>query len=250
MMAMKKLISIVLLILFFISCREDDLMFHELNAISMRIPRYDPSLLFRGDTVTYSFAFENVAVTEKTIKIPIELAGFATSHDRNYRIALELGEDVVNGENFKELLSDQVFHAGVGVDTLEVTVYRTKDIKQKSKLFKLELVEGGDLILGIEGETSMIIRFSDVLEEPAWWVNWKKYFGDFHPIKYQEWIRIWGGTGDLSGGKYWGGISTAPKEIMAIRELQKYFEENPRYTNEDAGDPNNLGERIVIPCPL
>ena len=75
MMAMKKLISIVLLILFFISCREDDLMFHELNAISMRIPRYDPSLLFRGDTVTYSFAFENVAVTEKTIKIPIELAG-------------------------------------------------------------------------------------------------------------------------------------------------------------------------------
>lgn len=255
MFIMKRLIYtsvFICFILFFTEgCQEaDKLMFHELNALSVRVPRYDQSLLCRGDTVTYSFAFENVAVTEKTIKIPVEAAGFAKSYDRTYHIALTLGKDVVNGVNFKELTTEQTIHAEMGIDTLEVTLYRTKDILEGSKLFKLELVEGGDFVLGIEGVTSMIIRFSDVLEEPAWWVNWKKYFGPFHRIKYQEWMRIWGGTGDLTGSKYWGGISTAPKEIMAIKELQKYFEENPRYTNESAGDPNNLGERIVIPCPL
>ena len=237
------LLGICVIPVMFLGCQQaDKLMFHEMDALTMRIPKYDTTCIFRQDTVTYTFAFESTDVTEKIIKIPMELVGFAQPYDRTYYIALTLGEGVVNGVNFEKLTEEQVLHADKGIDTLEIILYRTEDIQTQTKWFKIELVEGGDFHLGIQDETSMIIRFSDVLEEPDWWVNWERYFGPFHRIKYQEWIRIWGGTGDLSNSKYWGGVSTAPQEIMAIKELQKYFEENPHYTEE--------GELITIPCPL
>lgn len=63
-------------------------------------------------------------------------------------------------------------------------------------------------------------------------------FGTYHPIKFREWIKMYGGTGDLTGKRpdWW----FAPLELTLVLELKDLFEREEFY------DENNV--RLTIPC--
>ena len=82
------------------------------------------------------------------------------------------------------------------------------------------------------------VQVSDILEKPDWWDNWIGCFGTFHPVKYREWMKLYGGTGDLTGKRpdWW----YAPLELTLILDLKRMFEEN-EFLDEN-------GKRLLIPC--
>lgn len=254
---MKKInIYIILIIsLGLVACQEvDKLMYNDFAGIHIKIPKDNKTLILRGDTLVYSFAFEKPEIKEKILYIPVEIEGFRSNKDREFKVKLlENGTTAKVGVNYEALKDYYIVKANSGKDSIPVKVMRTLDIREKAKSIALELVATKDFQIGIKDKQRVHLSISDILEEPEWWKGWKFFLGDYHRIKYQEWMKIKGGKGKLPmvEGKnpyqiYFG----YPTELVLIMELRLYFEKNPRYAKEDLGDPNDKGERIVIPNPF
>lgn len=236
-----KTIYIIFLAFLALSCSESKHTFFDApDSIHFRLYNFDKDIELEGDTIKYSFAFVSDDIKSKLLKIPIELAGYIKDFDRKYNIRVEEYGDTKNGVHFKKIIENQIFHAGKVRDTLKVLVNRTEDMLKSSFLLGIHIIEGDDLTTGLKEKLFVAIKVSDILEKPSWWDKWHTYFGDYNVIKFKKWIELWGGKGDLSG-KYpgWG---HSPKEVAAIFELRRYFENNPTYDNE--------GNLIVVPCPM
>lgn len=240
-----------------IGCQESDrLMYGDFAGIHFNKKLFDDSVLIvREDTIVYSFAFENPEMKEYVLHIPVEIEGFRCNYERKYQVEIDTEQTTaVAGVHYEALPEFCTLKANAGCDSIALRLFRTDDIRVAGKSLFLRLVPSDDFDLGRHDCLTLKVSFSDILEEPKWWgTAWKTLFGDYHRIKYQEWIKIRGGKGELpevkpedAGFLIW----YYPLECMQVMELRLYFENNPRYTNEDAGDPNNLGERIVVPCPL
>ncbi|WP_455968258.1 DUF4843 domain-containing protein [Butyricimonas virosa] len=246
---MKKLHYILLGIIFasMFACSEADKeMFKGPDSICFRFPqtsddideyrKLDSSLIFREDTVVYSFAFDMEA-TERVICIPVQIGGMATGHERTYMIEGEEYNGTQAGVHYEALRKEQVLGAEKTTDSLRVKFFR-RDMDKVARKIGLRIKTGGDFVEGAQERLFLAIQVSDILEKPSWWDNWSDCFGTFHPIKYREWIKIYGGTGDLTGKRpdWW----VAPLELTLILELKELFEREEFY------DENNV--RLTIPC--
>lgn len=215
-------------------------MFNWSENINFLIPEGDSSLIIRQDTVVYSFAFDPVS-TERTISIPIEIVGNAASVDRSYKIKIENYGDTKAGIDYIMPNENQILPAGKMKDSLRIVFNRSEDMKVSAKKIGITIINGGDLGEGVAEKCFVAIQVSDILEKPQWWDHWSSYFGPYHWRKFQKWIEIRGGQGELPTGSY-PGFWTTPQEISQVYQLRIYFEENPEY------DENNI--RLVVPCPV
>ena len=196
----------------------------------------DSSLIFREDTMVYSFAFD-LESSERLISIPVEITGFAADYDRTYRVKVTEFNGAKAGVHYDPVAEEQILHAGKVKDSLQILFHRV-DMDQQARKIGLTIETGGDFVEGVKEKLFVAVQVSDILEEPDWWEDWVGCFGEYHPIKYREWMKLYGGTGDLSG-KYpdwWA----APLELTLILELKRMFEEG------DFRDEN--GNKLVIPC--
>lgn len=195
----------------------------------------DSSLVFRDDTIVYSFAFDMVN-TERVISIPVEVTGFAHNQDRKYRVKVTDYNGAQAGVHYDPIAEEQILAAGKVKDSLQIRFHRVDMDKQPRKI-GLMIEAGGDFVEGVKERLFVAVQVSDILEKPEWWDDWEMCFGPYHPIKYREWIKLYGGTGDLTGKhpNWW----TTPLEIILILDLKRIFEEG------DFRDEN--GNKLVIP---
>lgn len=221
-------------------------MFGDVEAINFRIPQtseeisayklLDSSIIFREDTMVYSFAFDMVA-TEREICIPVEITGYAAHVDRKYQIEVVEYNGTKAGKHYDALPTEQVLPAGKVKDSLRVRFHRI-DMEKQARKIGIRIKSGGDFAEGPQERLFVAVQVSDILEKPSWWDNWEGCFGTFHPIKYREWMKIYGGTGDLTGkvADWW----QASLELSLVLDLKSLFEK------EVFLDEN--GNRLVIPC--
>lgn len=253
---MKKIMmsACVAVLLAFVSCREaEKLMYDDFAGIHFLFPVAGDDYIIRKDTLVYSFAFVNAEVKEHVIYIPVQIEGFRKNFDRTVNVRLiEKTTTAKAGTDYEQLKSSYTVKADAGTDSIPITVKRTADIRTGAKTISLELTESQDFKLGIKNKTNIHVSFSDMLEKPVWWDGWSYLFGAYNRIKYQEWIRLRGDRGELPvvNIRPYMFRQLYPREVAQIMELRVYFENNPRYTNEEAGDPDNLGDRIVVPVPI
>ncbi len=242
-------ILIGMLLLYMVSaCSEADReMFEETAAINFDIPltssaiteyrKLDSTLIFREDTMVYSFAFD-LELQEREICVPVEITGFASDKDRKYIVEVEEMNGAKAGVHYEPISREQILGKGKTRDSLRIKFYR-KDMDQPGQARKLGLriKSGGDFIEGIEERLFVAVQVSDILEEPSWWKKWIGCFGMFHPIKYREWMKLYGGTGDLTDKDpdWW----SAPLELTLILDLKALFEREEFYDGDT---------RLVIPC--
>lgn len=253
---MKKIIIIsTILLLALSSCKESDKLMYDsnLSSISLKLPIEDTTVILRRDTFVYSFAFEKPELKQKTINIPVQIAGYRIDKNRTFNVGIITNATTaVQGVDYEPLQASYTVKAKTGTAYIPLKVNRSNNLMKVAKTIAIELKPSADFELGIKDNQKILISVSDILEEPEWWEGWKYFFGDYHRIKFQEWIKIKGGKGELNVEDrnplflcfYY------PKECMQIMELRLYFEKNPRYTLEHLKDPNNKGERIVVPCPI
>ncbi len=213
----------------FAGCTEaEKTMFDAPDAISFRMPAADADkkLIIRDDTIVYTFAYDPVETRE--ICIPLEVVGFAAQKERKYRIEVKNIGTMTPGTDYVALDPVQTFPAGKMYDSLRVVFNRTPSMASQVKKIEINITDGGDFVMGPRENLFVAIQVSDILEEPTWWNHWKGGFGTWHPTKLREWIRIWGGTGELrtdrSPSWYYH-----PKELTALLQLKKVFQDNVFY---------------------
>ncbi len=240
-----KYITVSLVAVFALSmCSEaDEPTYSGPESVYFRMPAkdFDDSLIIDKDTITYTFAYYP-ELNEREIPVPIEVTGLAANHTRTYAVNVRAASGTLEGVDYRQVATTQTFAAGTMYDTLWVTFYRTAEMQTKVKKLEITIVGGGDLLPGVQENLLVELHVSDMLEKPVWWDTWRNGFGTWHPTKLREWIRIWGGKGDLPIASYVS-IMSHSKEVMAIYKLRERFETEAFYDEES-------GARLTIPGNL
>lgn len=241
---MEKLRYLFILLSVVTACTESDKLMYDdqLSTIYFAWSGKDTNVIRQGDTLIYTFAFEPKEITTYRLSIPLQISGKRMEYDRSYRIAIGDGKQAALPNVHYEVLEERQNFAGhQGNDSLIVLLKRGDQILENDyRDIEIRLLASEDFQLGPLERQYICIRFSDQLEKPGWWDSWSAYFGPYHRIKYQEWIRIWGNKGDISKYKPMNFLS--PQVFLKIFELKNYFITNPHFTEDN--------EQITIPIML
>lgn len=204
------------------------------------VTKYDSTLLLKGDTIVYSFAYEDLSFDRYRMCVPVQLAGRFADKDRTYRVEVISASSAQETVDYEPFELEQTVRKGKMIDTLWVVWKRSKAMTQRAKQLGLRIVEGGDLVPGVDEKRTIWLQASDILEKPDWWDAWEEGFGSWHPIKLREWVKIWGR--EPLADYLWNGINwnNYPQECTAILKLKGLFEK------EEFVDDN--GVRLVIPA--
>lgn len=245
------------------SCDQNiDAFNNEVNYISFDIPykvdQYGRKTTELIDSMEYSFAMEDISVTEYVFRIPVNVAGLPTDVERSYRVVVNTdGTTAVEEDWDNTSLASAVVPAGALRDTLEVVVKRTAKLKDRWLSITLQLQDNENFEVGAEELKEIKIAFTDILQPPTWWTTWERYFGSFVREKYIKWQEIyylgadpnverWGpNTGKQlywDNMPYYVNSSWYPSTFMFIGKLKQYFIDNEVYPDGDTSKP-----RITLP---
>ncbi|MDQ2177171.1 DUF4843 domain-containing protein [Marinifilum sp. D714] len=214
-------------------------------------------LIERQDSLEYSFALDLNDVDSYIFKVPIAISGLPSDIDRSYKVELIKEEsNVVDSDWDKTALINPIFRKGVMFDTLLVKVNRTEELKSQKKSLILQIEANENFEKGREDLLTTKLIFSDILNPPIWWEDWKDIFGNFYLETYLKWQEIYFEGADpnippsyikvskdsnlpyywdnMPVGRSAGSQSHTPSVFMFIAQLRDYFENNEVYgTNPD-----------------
>ncbi|UUW09014.1 DUF4843 domain-containing protein [Flavobacterium plurextorum] len=184
---MKKILILSFAFLFFLgftSCNQEEIEnYHNTDNIY-----FSPSvfaipangMLITTDSTGFSFALDKAAVVDRIYKIPIRVQGKVSDVDRKIKVAIDSKSTAIEGTHFK-LPDNIVMHAGKEVDSIEVKVYRTADMKTNSFLLILNLEENESFTTNMKSKVinfltnktmshiSYKLAFDDKLSQPPGW---------------------------------------------------------------------------------
>jgi hypothetical protein len=213
----RKLLIIGILILIFLSCKENELMDYELQGKVYFYERtYMASLEQAISEKNYSFALQHSALMEDTFYIKVKLMGYPSDRDRIFRAAA-VAEHTTAVEDVHYKLIDGVMPAGEYISYLPVLLYRTGDTKKSSVSIKLQLIETKDLTPGNSEFLTFTLTWGDILLRPDHWPDY--YFGVYSVNKYRFAI-------DVLGLTDWPQAERAPsgpqEGVYTIVEIQAF----------------------------
>lgn len=233
--------AVVLLAAF--SCRENTVMDYDLSG---KVYFYERVKQGNGEVKVedknYSFALQNSALMEDTLKIKVRLMGYVESRDRIFRAeAMPEKTTAVAGTHYK--LLDGVLKAGQYDSYLPVVIYRTADTKITPVALVVRLIGSPDLTPGNSGDTGFTMGWGDILMKPEHWPEF--FFGTYSINKYrfaidQLGISDWPQAGRETSGKEEGVYTTSELQRFSDglnRDYQEYRKtHDPIYENDNA-DP-------------
>ncbi len=145
------------------------------------------------DSTGFSFSLDRPAITGRIFKIPIRVQGNLSDIDRKVKLTVDPSSTAIQGTHFT-LPQEIYLHAGKQVDTVDVTFFRTPDMKTNQYTLVLNLEENewfttkmqSKVVNSITGKTMSFIRckitFDDKLTQPPGW--YAAYLGVFTAKKF------------------------------------------------------------------
>lgn len=197
---MKKILILSFAFLFFLgftSCNQEEIeTYHDTDNIY-----FSPSVflipvngtVITTDSTGFSFALDKPSIVDRIYKIPIRVQGKLSDVDRKVKVAIDSKSTAVEGTHFK-LPDNIVIGAGKEVDTIEVKVYRTADMKTNSFLLILNLQENESFTTNMKSKVinpltnktmshiSYKLTFDDKLSQPPGW--FASFLGVFTAKKF------------------------------------------------------------------
>lgn len=204
---MKKIIIVSLVflsLLGFTSCTQDEIeAFKETDNIyfSPAVYRY---VTLNGaevlaDSTGITFAWDVPTITKRIYRIPIRVQGNLSSADRAVKLSVDPSTTAIQGTHFT-LPNNIVMRAGKQVDTIDVTVFRTPDMKTNKFTLVLNLEDNDQfgtrmkskVVDPVTKKTLSYIRFklsfNDVFSKPPGW--WEGNFGTYSQKKFNLMIEV------------------------------------------------------------
>lgn len=213
---MKKYILITFIGLIFLQmgCKKAALMPYEL---SPQITIYKNGIPAGRDSITYSFAIKQEALTFDTIKIPVRIMGNVASHERKINYSIVPDSTDAPAANYE--LLPAVIPANSYTSVIWVKIKKTEELKTKERRIWIKLKPSEDFQPGAKELQNYLIKVNDYLSKPAVWDQIR--FGDYSQAKYGLIIRETGYTE----------FSVGAAELIFIagtcrNALTKYKEEN------------------------
>lgn len=235
-------IPLLLGLLSFTSCKENEVMDYDLPArVYIHEIKIENTIEVKLTERNYSFALRTTGpvLDEDTVKVSVKLMGSTENRDRIFRAEVD-GDNstAIAGTHYK--LLDGVLKANEFEGYIPLVIYRTPDTKDQAVHVVLKLVETADLGLGNPAYLTFKVIWGDLLLPPA---NWPYFFGIYSTNKYRFAIDNLGLT-DWPQATRW---ATGPEEgIYTGSQLQAFaaqlnrdyaiyrIEHGPIYREDDA----------------
>lgn len=165
-------------------CKEnDDLYMYEDDSPAVYF--WDGSIV---DSTAYTFAVASIDQYIDTVYIPVRIMGFAADRDRIINIAVSDSSTAIRGEHFE--IGRTVVGAGKYADSVEVYVYRTEDMVEKSYTIYLQIKESEDFIPGYEDYQTYAISVTDQVLPPSWSYTLISNFGAYSVVKFRFMVSV------------------------------------------------------------
>ncbi|MDE7073486.1 MAG: DUF4843 domain-containing protein [Odoribacter sp.] len=213
----------------------------------------------RQDSISYSFALDDLSVEDTVIKVVVKKIGVPATKDCPYTIELIEEETTATSDLWDvNVLKNRSIKSGQIADTVAIRVKRALILSEQWMQIKFRLLPNEYFETGYANLQEVKVSFSDILMPPSWWRNtgmfpWGAVFGPFYREVYYKWMEIYYLGADPTIGDndipyYWDNMpayaneSWYPTTYSYIRILRDYFEKNEVYPDGDPSKP-----RIKIP---
>ena len=221
----------ILWLLLLTACSQHDVMDYALDG---RIGFYDTKKVNGVITIqteqNYSFALQNSALMQDTIRIPVQLMGNVADTDRTFHAVAVSDSTTATSPTHYEILPG-VMKAGEYTAYLPVVIKRTPDTKDHYVTLYLQLVSSDDLAAGNTDALTYKLNWGDMLMKPA---NWPYYFGRYSVNKYRFAIDVlgltdWPQATRTQDADIEGVYSIAQMQLMAAQLNEAYAEYRQTY---------------------
>ena len=173
--------------------------------------------------IVYSFA--KTTATEHVVEVPVEIAGYASDHDRKFLVKVDPERSTaVEGKHYKALEAYYTLPPGEFATSVPVTVMSEDRLLDSVEVcLTLQLLPEGDFVNRRSDRQEAEIRISNILQKPAIWdqVYGRKYFGPYSRTKYKLILEVC----KIDELPAWGHANRY--KLMGLgMAMQNYFTEN------------------------
>ena len=172
------------------------------------------------DSLMYSLYGKDLPDLKDTFWVQVQIMGNRENFDRKYKVVVV--EDSCSGKegvDFETLNDFYFVHQGAGVDSFPLKFNKKAFEKVLCRNVLLQLIPTEDLGIAFVEFEKLRINFSAYMLEPDWWWAFSMYLGQYHPLKYDKVIEVYGGT-DIDP------YGNNPYCVYVANVVKKWFEEN------------------------
>lgn len=153
---------------------------------------YGEETEYRVDSISYSFALDNLEVTDTVIPVVVKIMGVPVDEDRPYEVEVIQDETTATADDWDAaIISGRFIPAGEITDTISIRIQRNEILQEEWHRIGLRLVPNGNFQAGYGDLQTVKIAFSDILAEPDWWQTFSLVFGPFYREVYLKWIELY-----------------------------------------------------------
>lgn len=194
---MKKIQLYALMLVLFASCKKKELQSYSGPKNIYFSTGLVPITGWGTDSLSVSFTLTN-NLQDSLVKIPVGASGDVSNVDRSYTVKVAAGSTAKEGIHYDFYKEDFKIPAGKLVDSLQVMMHRTPDLKTKAVSLVFQLIADQNFVTQLQdlklsnGKTSSFSQFrlfsTDILQEPLSWYPF--YLGTFSAKKFYLMIQV------------------------------------------------------------
>lgn len=145
------------------------------------------------DSIVHTVYGKDLPDGKDTLWIQLQIMGARKDFDRNYIVVVVADSSTgKEGVDFDKLADEYIFHRNVGVDSFPLVLNKQafEKVFNRNVLLKLEPTE--DLGIAYVEFSTLKVNFSAYVLEPDWWWAFEFILGEYHPLKYEKVVEVYG----------------------------------------------------------
>lgn len=190
---MKTVPFYIFILCLLVSCKKSEISSYNGQTNIYFSSALDPIPSWGRDSLSVSFALKAL-VKDSLIKIPVRVMGKPSDADRIYAIKIATGSNAKEGIHYDFYKENFTIPAGKLVDSLQVLLHRSPDLKNNGVSVVFELVPNNNFTTQIQNEkpvpgypkgysfNTFRLNSNDILQMPESWIDY--YLGDFTAKKF------------------------------------------------------------------
>ena len=196
----KILVILVVIVACFLAqaCEQDPVFeFQDDGKIYFKYPKKENSLGVATDqlvdSIVYTLHGKELYNDKDTLWLKVEVMGARKDVDRKYKVVVVAdSSSAKEGVDIDKLDEFYYLHKNVGVDSFPLVFNKKElmDVFKRSLLLKLEQTD--DLGVAFVEYSTLRVNFSAYRLEPEWWWAFSYSLGEYHPLKYDKVVEIYG----------------------------------------------------------
>ena len=145
------------------------------------------------DSIIHSLYGKKLTQGKDTLWLEVQIMG--ARQDRDRKFSVEVLADSCSGRegvDFEKLQPEYTLHAGKGVDVFPLIFNKDAFTDVLNRNVLLRLKPTSDLGIAYQEFSTIKVNFSAYISEPDWWWAFSRVLGDFHPLKYEKVVEVYG----------------------------------------------------------